>query len=151
MLEYDFHNSLGYWLITTAHLYERAINEQLAPEGISYRQCQTLAYLAIDGPMAQNELAARMQIEPPTLVGVLDRMERDRLIQRKPCKNDRRRKVIHPAAAAKPVWKKIVACALNVRDQAASGLTKKEQAQLKALLKKIQHNLQQPSELKDAS
>lgn len=151
MLEYDFRNSLGFWLVTTAHVYQRAMNDELEPQGITYRQCQTLGYLALDGPLAQNELAARMQIEPPTLVGVLDRMERDGLIRRDPCPDDRRRKVIHPTPAAKPVWKKIVDCALRVRQRAASGLTKKEAAQLKSLLEKVQLNLQSQVELKDAS
>ena len=81
MLHHDFEESVGYWLITTAHGYQRALNERLAPEGITYRQCQVLGYLALEGPLPQSELAGRMQIEPPTLVGILDRMEREGWIE----------------------------------------------------------------------
>jgi len=142
VLEYDFKDSLGYWLVTTAHLYQRAINDGLAPDGITYRQCQTLGYLAMEGPLSQSELATRMQIEPPTLVGVLDRMERDGWIRRDPCPLDRRRKLIHPTEHAEPAWAKIVECARRIRAQAASGLTKREQSQLKRLLEKVQNSLQ---------
>src|SRR5688572_9141763 len=73
MLDYDFPSSIGYWLITTHQGYLRAFNEKLAPEGITYRQAQVLGWLAAEGPLTQTELAARMLIEPPTLVGILDR------------------------------------------------------------------------------
>ncbi|QDU93014.1 MarR family winged helix-turn-helix transcriptional regulator [Lignipirellula cremea] len=142
MLEYDFRNSIGYWLITTAHAYQRAINEELAPQGITYRQCQTLGYLALEGPLSQNELAQRMQIEPPTLVGVLDRMERDGWIRRDVCPTDRRRKLIQPLQGAEPVWQTIIECALRVRAHASTGLTPCELDLLKSLLEKVQTNLQ---------
>ena len=108
MLDYDFENSAGFWIMTAAHDYERAFNDELAPEGITLRQCQVLGFLALAGPLAQNELAERMRIEPPTLVGILDRMERDGWIRRTACPGDRRRKLIQPQAAAKPVWERIV-------------------------------------------
>ena len=151
VLEYDFHNSLGFWLVTTAHAYQRAINEELAPEGITYRQCQTLGYLALDGPLSQSDLAQRMQIEPPTLVGVLDRMERDGWIRRDACPTDRRRKLIHATKAAEPAWKKIVACGLKVRSRAASRLTARETKQLRALLEKVQAGIEDSLSLKDVS
>ncbi len=61
MLDYDFENSAGFWIMTAAHDYERAFNDELAPEGITLRQCQVLGFLALAGPLAQNELAERMR------------------------------------------------------------------------------------------
>ena len=39
MLEYDFQSSVGYWLCMTSHAYERAMNEELTAQGITFRQC----------------------------------------------------------------------------------------------------------------
>lgn len=142
MLEYNFAGSPGYWICMTAHQYERAMNAELEPRGITYRQSQVLAWLALKGPMAQNDLAEQMRIEPPTLVGILDRMEREGWISRESCSTDRRRKIVSVRPKARPVWKKIVACAQRVRRRATRGLSPTERRILKRLLTQVQDNLQ---------
>jgi MarR family transcriptional regulator for hemolysin len=142
VLEYDFENSVGFWICQASHALQRAFNEELAPQGITWRQCQVLGCLALEGPLSQTDLAERMRIEPPTLVGILDRMERDGWIRRDADKHDRRKKRIHPEAAAKPVWSKIVACAKRVRAKATRGLSQQDLGQLKRLLTQVQQNLQ---------
>ncbi|MCG8586352.1 MAG: MarR family transcriptional regulator [Pirellulales bacterium] len=141
MLDYDFDESPGYWLIMAAEAYQRAVNEELAPHGITFRQCQVLGYLSLEGTLSQCELADRMRIEPPTLVGILDRMERDGWIRREPCPDDRRRKRIHPLPEAEPVWAKIIACGQQVRARSVDGLSDAERQQLKSLLTRVRKNL----------
>jgi MarR family transcriptional regulator for hemolysin len=82
-----------------------------------------------------------MMVEPPTLVGILDRMERDGLIARHNCPTDRRKNLIRASEAAKPVWEKIVQCALRVREQATAGLSERQLATLKKLLRRVDKNL----------
>ena len=96
MLDYDFENSVGYWVFATAHALSCAMNEELAAHGITSRQWEVLACISHDGELSQSELAERMHIKAPTLVGVLDRMERDGWIVRVTDDNDRRRKLIRP-------------------------------------------------------
>ena len=141
MLHYDFEKSIGYWVFLTAHAMERSMNEELASMGITLRQWQVLAYLALKGEMAQSELAALMGIEAPTLTGILDRMERDRWITRHGCPTDRRRKLIRPAPEVAPVWSRMVACAKSVREQAVQGLSDEQIEQLKQILAVMQNNL----------
>lgn len=140
-LEYDFEQSVGYWLCTAWQVYQRALNEEFAPQGITFRQCQVLSWLVLEGELAQSELAERMRIEPPTLVGILDRMERDGWIRRDVCPDDRRKKLIHVTDAAEPVWSKIVACAKRVRARATRGLSPEQLETLHKLLIQIQTNL----------
>lgn len=142
MLEYDFQSSIGYWLCMTAHAYERAMNEQLARQGITYRQAQVLAWLALDGELSQTELASRMDIEPATLVRVLDRMERDGLVARSASAEDRRRNAIKPLAKAKPMWKRITTTAERVRERVVEGLTPRQIATFKEVCRVVQANLQ---------
>ncbi len=140
--DYDFESSLGVWLVTTSHAYQQKFQHNL-PEGITYRQCQTLGYLAMEGPLSQSELASRMMIEAATLSCVIDRMERDGWLRRVRCPEDGRRKIIEPTAAANPIWQEITACATRTRQQAALGLTPQESAQLKTLLEKVRTNLRE--------
>jgi MarR family transcriptional regulator, transcriptional regulator for hemolysin len=141
MLQYDFEESTGAWLTLTTQAYHRAISDELAPHGITYRQSTVLGWLALEGELSQTELAARMMVEPPTLVGILDRMERDGWITRHNCPGDRRKKIIRANPAAEPVWEKIVDCALRVRHRAIEGFSERELTALKTLLRRLQQNL----------
>lgn len=141
MLQYDFQRSIGYWICMSARQYERAMNQELTPEGITHRQCQVLAWLALEGTLSQVELADRMNIEPPTLVRVLDRMQRDGLLARQCCPEDRRRNLIAPTEQAQPVWERIVKCAERVRNRATRGMTAQQIRTLQELLAQVQANL----------
>ena len=141
MLEHDFENSVGFWTIMAAESFRRELNQELAPHGITYRQCQVLGSLALESPLSQAVLAERMHIEPPTLVGILDRMERDGWVRRKSCPEDRRKKLVSPLKGVEPVWKKILACGRRVRQRATVGLTTDELATLQRLLDRVRHNL----------
>jgi MarR family transcriptional regulator for hemolysin len=140
-LEYDFHQSIGYWLTMTTQAYHRAVSDELLPHGITYRQSMVLGWLALEGELSQIELANKMMVEPPTLVGILDRMERDGWISRHNCPSDRRKNLIRANPAAEPVWEKIVECAMRVRGRATHGLSERQLATLKRLLRRVNQNL----------
>jgi DNA-binding MarR family transcriptional regulator len=141
LLKYDFEDSIGYWVCRTSHALERALNEELAPHGITFQQWQVLAWLALEGDLTQSALAERMRIEAPTLAGILERMERNGWVTRKVCPDDRRRKVVAPTARVGPVWAKMIACARRVRARAARGLSRADLKRLKLLLLTVQDNL----------
>ena len=141
MLNYDFEQSVGYWLTMTTQAYHRAVTDELVPHGITYRQSTVLGWLALEGELSQTELASKMMVEPPTLVGILDRMERDGLISRHNCPSDRRKNLIRVNPAAEPVWEKIVECAARVRERATRDLSDGQLATIKKLLRKVGQNL----------
>jgi MarR family transcriptional regulator for hemolysin len=141
VLNYDFEQSIGYWLTITTQAYHRAVSEELAPHGITYRQSMVLGWLALEGELTQTELAARMMVEPPTLVGILDRMERDGWISRHGCPSDRRKNLIRANEAAGPIWEKIVECGMRVRKRATQGLTPRQISTLKKLLRHVDNNV----------
>ena len=141
MLQYDFEESIGYWLTLSTQAYHRALSEAIAPYGITYRQSQVLGWLVLKKEMSQAQLAAKMMIEPPTLAGILERMERCGWIVRRRCEEDRRKKWIQAAPAAEPVWEKIVECAMGIRSRATEGLSERQQATLKKLLRRVNKNL----------
>jgi MarR family transcriptional regulator for hemolysin len=113
----------------------------LVPHGITYRQSMVLGWLALEGELSQTELAAKMMVEPPTLVGILDRMERDGWITRNDCPSDRRKNLIRANPAAEPVWEKILECGARVRARATAGLSERQLETIKRLLGRVQQNL----------
>jgi MarR family transcriptional regulator for hemolysin len=142
MLQFDFQSSVGHSICMAAHLFERQMQDELEPMGITFRQVQILAWLAIEAkPLSQVQLAERMNIEPPSLVATLDRMQRDELITRDDCPDDRRKKMIRPLKKAETVWNEIVTCAERVRQRASAGLSEEELATLHRLLGRVRQNL----------
>lgn len=142
-MQYDFEASVGYWVTISSLAFRRALNEELAPHGLTYRQSQVLGWLALVGELSQTDLAARMEIEAPTLTGLIDRMEAAGWVTRCCCDHDRRKKMIKATAMAEPVWERIAACARKVRQEAVAGLTQEQVDQLLATLKIVHGNLAQ--------
>ncbi len=140
-LEYDFEESVGYWMVLASQAFQKALNDELAPHGLTFRQCQVLGWLVLKGPLPQFELATHMMIEPATLVGVLDRMEREQWIKRTVDNADRRCKKIQVNPQARAIWKQAICCARRVRAKAVEGLTDKQVSELKKTLRVVLGNL----------
>ena len=141
LLQHDFEDSVGCWVCMAAHLLQRALNEELAPHGITYRQWQVLAWLALEGQLSQSELAERMDVEPATVVSVLARMERDGWIRREECPLDKRKRLVCATEAARPVWEKGIACAQRVRARATANFDAQELDLIKRLMSRMKANL----------
>ncbi len=139
--KYNHRESIGYWLTITTQAYHRALRDELAPYGITYRQMQVVGWLAVEGDLSQADLASRMMIEPPTLVGIIDRMQRAGWITREACPRDRRKNLIRLNPEAQPIWEKITRCFKRVRAQATAGLSEHELKVLERALDVIRENL----------
>jgi len=144
-IQHDFEESIGYWVTISALAFRKALNEDLAPHGITFRQSQVLGWLVLEGELSQSELAARMEVEAPTLAGLISRMEAAGLVARHSCPNDGRRKIIRIEEAAKPVWEKIAECARRLRAAATAGLSEEQVRQLLDWLRVVHENLSQRS------
>lgn len=145
VLHYDFDESLGYHLCGAADALRTAINDELAGHGITFRQFQVIAWLVHEGQeLSQAELAAKMMIEPPTLVGLLDRMEQQGWILRTAYPGDRRKKIIRPAPAAEAVWETMVEVLGRVRARATARLTPAQVESLMEMLQTVRESLAAP-------
>ncbi len=141
MIKYDFEDSVSYWIGLTSSFLEVALNKELSDSGITLRQVQVLASLALKGEITQTELAALLRVEPPTLVRILDRMERDSWIKRCPSPVDRRKKIIKVTEKVNDQWEHIVKCGERVQSQAMKGISHEELQNLKDTLATMCKNL----------
>jgi MarR family transcriptional regulator for hemolysin len=141
MLAHDFEQSVGYWSHMVSRAFERALNEELKPHGITLRQCQVLGWLALDGELTQSQLADRLRIEPPTLVRILDRMEDAGWIARHADPEDRRKKLIRATRRVKPVWERIRECIRTVRAKALEGIAPEDVQTTRRVLQQMHGNL----------
>lgn len=141
VLDREFEESLGYWIFTASYAIESALNEELAPLGITHRQVQILGALAAHGEASQTELAEMLRIEPSGVVRLLDRMERSGWIRRESDPADRRKKIIRPTEKAEPLWKQIKARGMRAKERGLRGIDPEQVAATRDVLKQIRQNL----------
>ena len=76
--------------------WRKMLDERLKDLGVTQARWSTMVYLEKGGEgLTQRELASLMAIENPTLVRLLDSLEQQNLIERRPCPNDRRARRLH--------------------------------------------------------
>ncbi|WP_434589239.1 MarR family winged helix-turn-helix transcriptional regulator [Streptomyces sp. A5-4] len=92
---------LGFLLARHGAITDTRIRHALGVAGQTPRHAMTLMYLDA-GPMSQQTLIERLEVDPSQLVGILNDLERDELAQRRRDPADRRRHIVEmtPAGAA---------------------------------------------------
>jgi MarR family transcriptional regulator for hemolysin len=139
---YDFQDSVGYWVIRAARALQRALDDELARHGVTHQQWRVLVrVVAAGGGVCQAELARDLGVEPPTLAGILDRMERDGWIAREASDTDRRKKRVRLQPRAAAAWRRMAAAAQRVRARAVQGLGERRLVELRQTLERIRSNV----------
>jgi len=108
---------------------------------LSIAQCKVLIWLQRNQGLSQVRLAELTGTEPMTLVRILDRMEQDGWVERRPDPADRRARRLYMKDAALPVVDEIWRIADRARAAALAGLSAAERDTLISLLGRIHDNL----------
>jgi DNA-binding MarR family transcriptional regulator len=142
LLQFDFEDSVGYWICTTSHALRKALEAELSKcDDLTLRQWEVLACLACEEGLTQSEMADRLGIEPPTLAGIVNRMEAAGRIERRTCPDDRRKNRIYPTEKSESIWNETVEICHRIRQKATRGLDPQTLATLKNACDTIRQNL----------
>lgn len=130
-------------LIGEVHrLWRSRLNDRLRPLGLSQSRWMALRILSRGGAaLRQHELAARLGVEPPTLVGLLDCLERDGLIERRGAATDRRSKTVHLTRKARGRIRRINTIADRLRREILGEIDPAALATATRVLESIQDRL----------
>ena len=126
MLEPDY-QTFGPLLHGTARAWRLKLDERLKPMGLSQAKWRTLLHLSLaPGTLTQTEIAARLGIEEPSLVTLLNRLESERWVGRRSSPHDRRCKVVYLGRRAQRIITQINAAADELRHQLLSDISASE-------------------------
>jgi MarR family transcriptional regulator, transcriptional regulator for hemolysin len=135
----------GLVLHDVARLLRRRYEQRLRATGIGLgltrSQCAVLVNLARHQGINQTCLAQVLDIEPISLVRLLDRLQEAGLVDRKPDPKDRRAYIPELTVKAKPILDQIYGLAQSVYDEAQAGLSKAETTRFLGELQTIKANL----------
>lgn len=103
--------------------WRKLLDERLKDLGVTQARWTTMVYLQQGGEgLTQRELASLMAIENPTLVRLLDSLEQQKLIERRPCPNDRRARRLHLTDNGRAFMDDLTERAAKLREQMLDGV-----------------------------
>ncbi|WP_428643510.1 MarR family winged helix-turn-helix transcriptional regulator [Roseibium sp.] len=132
-------------VVDLARLLRRRFEAELTKvdTGLTAGEARTLFYVWRLPGQRQAALAEAMYVEPMTLVGYLDTLEKAGLIKRCPDPNDKRAKLIELTPKADPVLDRIGGALKKVRTKALEDVPPDDRQILETLLQTMKDSLLQ--------
>lgn len=119
----------AYKLGEMARAWRGQVERELKPLGLSFVQWSTLTQISMsEGDLVQKDLAVRVGIDSPTMVGVLDRLVKGELVERRVSPHDRRANTVHLTATGHQMLRTSERELRKVRDRLLEGFTTAELA-----------------------
>jgi len=141
MRKLDVANSLGMQVILTSKSLERLAEVEMKNRlSLTGSQWKIILALNLSDGLSQKELAEKIAVDGSTLVPIMDKMEREELVERRPDPKDRRNNRIFLTKKSESVVDSIIEIILQVRKLAYKGLSQEELESARAILKKIMDN-----------
>lgn len=109
-------DQIGQLLAEVSRAWRAKLDQRLKPLGLSQAKWRVLVAIGMSGPeLNQSELAERLGIEQPTLVNLLNRLEKDGWIERRVLEQDRRCKQLVLKTKATQIFDQIVTIATQLK------------------------------------
>jgi MarR family transcriptional regulator for hemolysin len=134
-------STIGFRIARLPHLWRSILDRRLAPLGLTQTRWVTLYHLwKLGEGNPQCDLARAIGVEAPSLVRTLGQLEKQGLVERRACDNDRRSKRIYLTPAAMPLLEQIDSVVLAARQEMLAGLSEDDLEQLEKWLALIESN-----------
>jgi len=129
--------SMGFLLVRAARGMKRALDNELLEIGVTASQHAVLSALAQKDGLSLTQIARKIFLDNPATTGLVDRLERDGLVERHRISSDRRVINIYLTDKGKSILKTIDKIATNLDRNIMSVLSKSEVSELKNFLNRI--------------
>lgn len=141
MLINDTDRGFGFLLTETSRLLRKLIDRRLHPLGLTRAQWSVLAILSNRDGLSQSQLAEMLEIEKTTTGRLIDHLEKNRWIERRPIPGDRRLWGVYLTEQARPLIAEVERIVLSTRMEMLSGLTPPQQQDFSLALQAVKANL----------
>jgi MarR family transcriptional regulator, transcriptional regulator for hemolysin len=133
--------NFGFLLKEVSRRYVLRFEQNARAISLTLPQCKTLVRLEKNEGISQARLAELAEVEPMTMVRLLDRMEADGLLERRADPADRRARCLFLTPKARPVLERIWRLAEATREEAFVGISRSDREIFLAALEKMDVNL----------
>ncbi len=130
----------------TARAWRHALDRRLKALGLSQASWMSIAFLAkATVPLTQTELAHCLSVEQPTVVSMLDRLQRAGLVRREMDASDRRIRRVLLTHQGQEVYAEVRRIATDFRHEKLKELDVNVLRQMTELLQHLQQTLEDPA------
>ncbi len=137
----DLENSIGTLIVLASKSMERAAEHEIKNKlGLTSSQWKVILALNLFEGLNQKELADKIYVDSSTLVPVIDKMERNGLIERRPDPKDRRHNRLFLTKKSESTVSSITEIITQLRKELYRGLSHNDQEVIRLHLKKIIDN-----------
>jgi len=133
--------NFGFLLKDLSHRYVQRFEVRARAISLNLAQCKVLVRLEKNEGVSQARLAELTEVDAMTMVRILDRMEADGLLERRPDPADRRARCLYLTPKAKPLLDQIWRMSEATRAEVFAGIGKDERDVLIDVLERIHDNL----------
>ena len=131
-------------LKTSAKTWERAADIELRERfGLTGAKWKIIVVLSMREGITQKHIADMAFVEAPTLVPIIDKMEKEGYLTRQPDPSDRRNNLIFMTKKAKTIVDPIIDCILEIRNMGLNKISKKYMETAKKVLEQIIFNTEE--------
>ena len=132
----DRFKNVDYLLKDVSRRYVARFERHAEEVSLTLMQCKVLLHLSRSEGASQVRLCELTDIEPMMMVRILDRMEADKLLERRPDPADRRARRLYLTRKATPILDEIDRIMEVTRNEVFAGVSK---ADREAFLKVLEH------------
>jgi MarR family transcriptional regulator for hemolysin len=133
--------NLGFLLKEVSRRYVSRFEEHARAISLNLPQCKVLVRLDKNEGVSQARLAELVEVDAMTMVRILDRMEADGLLERRPDPADRRARCLFLTAKAKPLLDEVWRLSEVTRAEVFDGIGKQQRAEFMEALERMHDNL----------
>jgi MarR family transcriptional regulator for hemolysin len=133
--------NFGFLLKDLSRRYVLRFEQRADAISLTLTQCKALAQLEQNEGTSQARLAELTDVEPMTMVRILDRMETDQLIERRPDPEDRRARRLYLTDKGRPLVGEVWRLAELTRNEMFSGINKEERLLFMRVLEQMHVNV----------
>lgn len=126
-------------LHNTTRIWRQALDRRLKDLGVSQAGWLAIANIAKSrSALSQVELAARLNVEGPTVVSLVDRLVKAELVERVPSETDRRIKHVVLTEAGQAIYAQVKAVADAYRKEMLAGVDRERLLAVVEVLEELQ-------------
>ena len=133
--------NFGFLLKDLSRRYVLRFEQRARAISLTLPQCKALVRLENNEGISQAALAELADVEPMMMVRILDRMETDGLLERRPDPADRRARRLYLTKKAKPLLDKIWRLAELTRAETFSGISREDRDAFMDVLERVYQNI----------
>jgi MarR family transcriptional regulator, transcriptional regulator for hemolysin len=144
MNKFDFENSIGFIINRTAktliHTFEQELRNKF---GITFGQWKIIIILANNNDgLSQKEIADKLGLEAPTIIPIIDKLEKDGFVKRMADNNDRRNNRICLTEKTINSLDSMISYALKIKEISIRNIPEQDISITKNTLEKMSNNIQ---------